>query len=205
MNSFYGGKQGRTYHIAARYDCVNIVSFINEYKILYDEEQIESIESIPEFDNQASYTIGEVFKNKEDSRTVFYLVIKDFSAQSDFTNYTTKIKAMVHEFQKGGDYTEVNYGQYVIIDTIKNRNHKSDLENGLLFRRGFDYNQKNYVNKPDINDSQFYIEEGNQKTFDKEKWQAAWSGWVENVGGGAIYVGQIVGPQGDAPELYPIK
>jgi hypothetical protein len=51
MNSVYGGKQGRTYHIAARYDCVNIVSFINEYKILYDEEQIESIESIPEFDN----------------------------------------------------------------------------------------------------------------------------------------------------------
>ena len=102
MNSFYGGKQGRTYHIAARYDCVNIVSFINEYKILYDEEQIESIESIPEFDNQASYTIGEVFKNKEDSSIVFYLVIKDFSAQSDFTNYITKIKAMVQEFQKGG-------------------------------------------------------------------------------------------------------
>ena len=51
MNSFYGGKQGRKYHIAAIYDCVNIVSFINEYKILRDEEQIESIESIPEFDN----------------------------------------------------------------------------------------------------------------------------------------------------------
>ncbi len=119
MNSFYGGKQGRTYHIAARYDCLNIVSFINEYKILYDEEQIESIESIPEFDNQVSYTFREVFKNKEDSSIVFYLVIKDFSAQSDFTNYTTKIKAMVHEFQKGGAYTEANYGQYVIIDTIK--------------------------------------------------------------------------------------
>ena len=102
MNSFYGGKQGRTYHIAAIYDCVNIVSFINEYKILYDEEQIESIESIPEFDNYASYTIGEVFKNKEDSSIVFYLVIKYFSAQSDFTNYITKIKAMVQEFQKGG-------------------------------------------------------------------------------------------------------
>ncbi len=112
---------------------------------------------------------------------------------------------MVHEFQKGGDYTEVNYGQYVMIDSIKNRNHKSDLENGLLFRRGFDYNQKNYVNKPDINDSQFYIEEGNQKTFDKEKWQAVWSRWVENIGGGAIYIGKIVGPQGDASELYPIK
>ncbi len=26
---------------------------------------------------------------------------------------------MVHEFQKGGAYTEANYGQYVIIDTIK--------------------------------------------------------------------------------------
>ena len=73
MNSFYGGKQGRRYHIAARYDCVNIVSFINEYKILHNEEQIESIESVPEFDNQASYTIGEVFKNREDLVQFFIL------------------------------------------------------------------------------------------------------------------------------------
>ena len=205
MNSFYGGKQGRTYHLVARYDCVNIISFINEYKALHDEEQIESIDSIPQFDPNASYSIGEVFKNVEDSSTIFYLVIKDFQAQSDFSNYTTKIKAMVQQFQKGGAYTEVNYGQYVIIDTIKNRNHKSDLENGLLFRRGFDYNQKNYADKPDINSAEYYIQQGDTKTFDKEKWQAAWSGWVQNVGGGAIYVGQIVGPQGDAPQLFPIQ
>ena len=78
MNSFYGGKQGRTYHLVARYDCVNIISFINEYKALHDEEQIESIDSIPQFDPNASYSIGEVFKNVEDSSTIFYLVIKDF-------------------------------------------------------------------------------------------------------------------------------
>ena len=224
MNSFYGGKQGRTYHIVERYDCVNIISFINEYKLSHDETRIKQIAEIPAFDQTASYSVGEVFKDdKKDSSLKFYLVIQDFSNQSDFQQYTTEIKAMVQEFQKGGSYTKVNYGQYVIIDTIKNRNHKSDLENGLLFRRGFDYNQIDIVEKPNINsiieDEQgnpildennniqyiYYQREGDTLTFDKDKWQAAWSSWVENVGGGAIYVGQIVGPQGDTPQLFPIK
>lgn len=223
MNSFYGGKQGRTYHIVERYDCVDIISFINEYKISHDETRIEQISSIPDFDQTASYSVGEVFKYTEDSSLIFYLVTKDFSNQSDFSLYTTPIKAMVQEFQKGGSYTKVNYGQYVIIDTIKNRNHKSDLENGLLFRRGFDYNQTDVKEKPNINsiiedengnpilDENdniqyiYYQRDGDTLIFDKDKWQAAWSAWVENVGGGAIYVGQIVGPQGDAPQLFPIK
>lgn len=110
---------------------------------------------------------------------------------------------MVQEFEKGGSYTEVNYGEYVLIDTIKNRNHKSDLENGLLFRRGFDYDQTDTNEKPNITSREFYDNETNN--FLKTKWQAAWSNWVEKVGGGAIYVGQIVGPQGDAPELFPLS
>ncbi len=73
MNSFYGGKQGRTYHIAARYDCLNIVSFINEYKILYDEEQIESIESIPEFDIRLLILLEKFLKIKKILEQFFIL------------------------------------------------------------------------------------------------------------------------------------
>lgn len=129
MSSFYGGKEGRTYHIVARYDSV---------------------------------------------------------------------AAMVTQFQKGGAYTEANYGEYVIIDTIKNLNQRSNPQNGLLFRRGFDYNQAAAV-KPDVNN---YKDQDNK--IIKQAWNKAWSDWVAAPGGGAIYVGQIVGSKGDTPEVVPV-
>ena len=132
MSSFYGGKQGRTYHIVQRYDSV---------------------------------------------------------AQ------------MVEAFSGGGAYTDANYGQYVIIDTIMNLNRKSDLENGLLYRRGFDYNDS-ASNHPKPNQQDYLDVNNNLK---KDEWQAAWAAWVRNPGAGAIYVGQIVGPQGDSPELVPVQ
>lgn len=131
MSSFYGGKQGRTYHIVARFD---------------------------------------------------------------------SIADMVAAFANGGAYTQVNYGQYVLIDTILNENRKSDPQNGLIYRRGFDYQDdpSNHV-KPNQND---YKDE--QNNLKKEEWQSAWSSWVQQPGAGAIYVGQIVGPQGDTPEIIPV-
>ena len=123
MSSFYGGKQGRTYHIVQRYDSV---------------------------------------------------------------------ADMLEAFSQGGAYTEANYGQYVIIDTVLSSG-RSNLENGLLYRRGFDYNDRAslYV-KPDPKDSKYNQEE----SWDKEAFQQDWKNWVQHPGCGAIYVGQIVGPQG---------
>ena len=104
MNSFYGGKQGLTYNIVARFD---------------------------------------------------------------------SITSMVQAFQEGGAYRDVNYGQYVIIDTVlHNRNPNSD-ENGCLYRRGFDYSAAE--------------NHGSDR--------------IVNPGGGAIYVGQIRGSDGKIPEL----
>ena len=121
MSSFYGGKQGRTYHIVQRYDSV---------------------------------------------------------------------ADMVDAFSGGGAYTKANYGQYVIIDTVLNEGRSSSLENGLLYRRGFDYNDSGYGPKPiktaSMTDQEFHEQ---------------WVKWVQNPGAGAIYVGQIVGPEGRTPEL----
>ena len=104
MNSFYGGKQGLTYNIVARFD---------------------------------------------------------------------SITSMVQAFQEGGAYRDVNYGQYVIIDTVlHNRNPNSD-ENGCLYRRGFDYSAAE--------------NHGSDR--------------IVNPGGGAIYVGQIRGSDGKIPAL----
>ena len=74
------------------------------------------------------------------------------------TQHFSSIEEMVSNFKQGDHYTEVNYGEHVIIDT-KNKNHP---DNGKVYRRGYDYS----------NDS-----------------------------GGAIYIGQIVGPSGLAPAL----
>lgn len=139
MSSFYGGKQGRTYHIVQRYDSV---------------------------------------------------------------------ADMLAAFSQGGAYTRANYGQYVIIDTVLHFNKRDDPENGLLYRRGFDYNDPvtNYK-KPTQNDK----DENNQYKYRdingnliQEKWQNAWSNWITHPGAGAIYVGQIVGPKGESPDFTPV-
>ena len=130
MSSFYGGKQGRTYHIVQRYNSV---------------------------------------------------------------------ADMVAAFSGGGAYSDVNYGQYVIIDTILVNHNKTSPQNGLLYRRGFDYNDNpdNYP-KPNKSDSIYYDGQGN---FKEEQWNTAWLNWVEHPGAGALYIGQIVGPQGQTPEI----
>ena len=63
---------------------------------------------------------------------------------------------MAQAFSQGGSYTEVNYDEYVIIDSF----NKNDYNNGKIYRRGYN-----------INDEL----------------------------GGALYIGQIVGPKGGAP------
>ena len=109
-------------------------------------------------------------------------------------------------FSNGGSYTDVNYGEYVIIDTIKNNQAGGthNAENGLLFRRGFDFDDTGLPKPDKVN---YYVEIQDQQTgeihqeLNTQAWDIAWSNWLENVGHGAIYVGQIVGPEGPAPEV----
>lgn len=77
----------------------------------------------------------------------------------DLVKSFATISDMVNAFRQGGSYTDVNYGEYVIIDTVS----KSHPDNGKLYRRGMDYT--------------------NEET------------------GGAEYIGQICGSQGETPEL----
>jgi hypothetical protein len=48
---------------------------------------------------------------------------------------------MVELFQQGGSYNTVNYGEYVVIDTIVNDNHYGNPENGIIYRRGLNYTE----------------------------------------------------------------
>ena len=130
------------------------------------------------------------------------------------------IKEMVDAFQKGGSYNTVNYGEYVIIDTIVNKNHYNSPQNGIIYRRGLNYLEPFNPNNLNVN-SDYSIEKNDKdssgveryydittdkdgntnKVFNANKFRLAFNEFVTNPGGGAEYVGQIVGPQGAATEL----
>ncbi len=54
------------------------------------------------------------------------------------TEHFASIKGMIEKFSKGNNYTLVNYDEYVIIDT----ENKNDPDNGKIFRRGYNYQDK---------------------------------------------------------------
>lgn len=51
----------------------------------------------------------------------------------------SSIEEMEDCFKQGSSYTDVNYGEYVIINTID----KTDKNNGSIYRRGYDYLRAN--------------------------------------------------------------
>lgn len=94
------------------------------------------------------------------------------------------VQAMADEFKRGPEYTAVNFGEYALIET----EHKNNPENGRIFRRGYDYSKKDrYISSWELNASTNIFNE-NAKT----------------EAGGAIYVGQIVGPSGNAPHFISL-
>lgn len=173
MNSFYGGKQGRTYHIVQHYDTINL-------------DNLSAVQYEPE----NAYSEGQILFNNNK----YYRVRKDISAnQSDLfmengsvnIEYLREQKGMIQCFKKGQGYTDVQYGEYVIIDTPLQNNP----ENGLLYRRGL--NPKESIT-PTI-DYNTVLSYDQRLTY-----------WL-SPGAGAEYVGHIVGPQGETPEITLVE
>lgn len=54
-----------------------------------------------------------------------FAVVQNFSS----------VSLMVENFAKGPNYTDVNYDEYVLINTVT----KTDPDNGKIYRRGYDY------------------------------------------------------------------
>ena len=173
------------------------------------------------------------------------------------TAHFDSIYDMVTAFQQGGSYTDVQYDEYVIIDTIFRKNEKNNTENGIIYRRGYDFSQpfnaegvdlngNNSLNPRQMTAQQFTLYANalnteyskdelssgtysittsvpqyydysykftsastvefilNEEDFDTVDWNDDWTTFVSSPGGGAIYVGQIVGPEGDSPALSVI-
>lgn len=184
--SFYGGKQGRTYNIIERFDAVSLSSL-----------------SAVTFSTASTYNNHDIVIN--DGK--YYILTQAITTTGNSfpSSCGTQLTGMVDSFANGGGYTTVNYGQYVIIDTILNLGQKSSLENGLLYRRGFNYSQDKKT-RPNRNDQETYFtvietDVGTSTVFDEGKWATDWSSYIREPGAGAIYVGQIVGADGSVPKL----
>lgn len=93
------------------------------------------------------------------------------------------VEDMLAVFAQGGATThEVNYGEYVIIDTPD----KNDRTNGTVYRRGMRFDADG-IARPLDPLAQDYLEK--LRLF------------LEDPGKGAEYIGQIIGPQGAIKEL----
>ena len=157
MESFYGGRQGASFIIVKRFDDIDIPQV--EGSIVYRKKWY----AVKRFD----YSQADVFpvfllrngrlvektaatwqeelqwaKMTFDGST--YAAYEETTSQD--TTYTApveKAEGMRQCFEKGGDTTNiVNYGEYVIIDTVDGLLNLDSPNNGRVYRRGmnFDYN-----------------------------------------------------------------
>lgn len=162
MASFYGGKQGITYNLVERYD-----------KLFFDIDNQEYIKIIG--NTTSNIQENQIFSITTNNNVRFYMALSSITNCSTASTFedtqAVELKGMINCFSKGGAYTDVNFGEYVIIDTIANLHQQNNQQNGLLYRRGFQY-------------------------------QVPYSENYKDPGAGAIYVGQIVGPQGENTQIH---
>lgn len=119
------------------------------------------------------------------------------------------IISMTNEFGRGPNFNEVEFDEYVIINTI-NKNHP---DNGKIFRRGYDYNSGRKISgyrafwendgiEYEIIDGIPYDESGNEIEYDSDisiYLNARYQPDIDIDAKGAQYIGTIVGPSGRAP------
>ena len=166
MESFYGGRSGAAFIIVKHFDGIDIpqpdkngnYAFTGGYYAVDNNKKLILSGGAPiarEASNQNAYS-WEYFLHDSN-------IVVTTSNGGTYSFADKLAEGMVQCFEQGAaSSSEVNYGEYVIIDTIINLHNKNDDDNGKVFRRGMDY-------QADL--------------------------------AGAEYIGQIVGPQGETPEI----
>lgn len=116
------------------------------------------------------------------------------------------IPTMVSDFSQGSSFTEVNFDEYVLINTV----NKKHPDNGKLFRRGYDFNgnrkieaYRAYAYNESTGEYSDEIINGTDEQYRDAHYEpdVDASGNPNCNSGGAVYVGTIVGPAGRAPHL----
>lgn len=182
MSSFYGGRSGASFVIVKHFDGINIpqpgdgsgtteYTYVKNYYAV-DAETDEFLLSDEAVDGAVEVTDGSTTKyliEQVNENLLKYSWKKQTNDGSAINGTGFKFpnklaEGMVQCFAKGAaSASEVNYGEYVIIDTMVNMHERTNLDNGKVFRRGMD---------------------------------------LTTELAGAEYIGQILGPQGESPELH---
>ena len=145
MSSFYGGRQGASFIIVKQFDGLDIPQISGSY--VY-RKKICAIQII----NNREYFIYPWIEQTADNYDNYNWGILELNGQTKDVvqngSVTTKTadrvlaEGMRQCFEQGGDTTNVvNYGEYVIIDTLFGLHEVNNPDNGKVFRRGinFDY------------------------------------------------------------------
>ena len=140
MESFYGGRQGASFVIVKHFDGIDIPEY-TKYKNGWFAK-----------DNEGYFIVPLIEKNGNNYSDYPYwgAIPKDglttVTSKSGATSAPLPVayaEGMKQCFEKGGASTsEVNYGEYVIIDTISDLGEYNNPENGKIFRRGMDYDNE---------------------------------------------------------------
>lgn len=145
MTSFYGGRQGASFVIVKQFDGIDIPQESSSYVYRKKIYAIQTIGSEEYFiypfierngSNYEDYSWGILELDGQVKN-----IIQD-GATSTITVDAVLAEGMRQCFEKGGDSTNiVNYGEYVIIDTLFGLNEVNNPDNGKVYRRGinFDY------------------------------------------------------------------
>lgn len=187
MESFYGGRSGAAFIIVQRFDGIDIPqpgdgSGVTDYTYTENEYATQPVTQPDgtvkmEFILTTSAAGGNI---EIDGANDVYLIERNSENYKNYawtrqanngdrinnTSYSFPeilARGMVQCFREGAkSASEVNYGEYVLIDTMLNMHCQNNPDNGKVFRRGMD---------------------------------------VLSPLAGAEYIGQIIGPQGDSPEI----
>ena len=175
--SFYGGKAGFSFKIVQRFDAIYFPPSTKVFQ-------------------PGNYKPGDIvtYNNK------FYVFNLD--NPTTVTNWSLKqwqeVQGMVNCFMLGGGYMGANYGEYVIIDTILKCHNESDPTNGMIYRRGMNWQEPPVM--PVSKDA--YMHNG---ALLDDSFRRKMYNWVWRPGADAEYIGQVVGPKGETPIVSIIK
>ena len=167
MESFYGGRAGISFVISKRFDGIDIPEHTLRTGDYYATENNGAFVIIN------NKPVARTVENQDNPQYIWRYHFHDGSEVRNGTEVYFKdewAQGMMQFFAKGADtIAEVGYGEYVIIDTIGGLHNYNAIENGIVYRRGMNYQQL-----PGIDT-------------------------IKEPGAGAEYIGQIIGPQGDSP------
>ena len=145
LESFYGGRQGASFVIVKRFDGLDIPQPDSEgkykYKFVYYAVNSNEVRYYPFIKRtDQNYNDYDWLLTSLNGDTVD-VILSDGTLSTQVLDISYQ-EGMRQCFEKGGDSVNiVNYGEYVIIDTIS----KDNPENGKVYRRGmnFDYDPIN--------------------------------------------------------------